>query len=216
MRSFGFLVAILLMALSLACSSSNTDSDNESADDDSDEENATFTLASDDITGDTIPAEHSLSEAEGCTGSSGSNSSPHLGWSNAPTENIGSFAITMQDLDANFGDATEDIPFVHWIVYNIPTSVSELDANISGNVPSGASEGPTHYGSGISGYGGPCPPAGETHTYQFTVWALGIEDLADDSVIGSSLLDATAGQLMAAIERHAEESASFSANYTGE
>src|SRR5688572_29057402 len=50
----------------------------------------------------------------------GDNSSPNLNWSGAP-EGTKSFVLMMDDPDA----ATPK-PFVHWIMYNIPASVTAL------------------------------------------------------------------------------------------
>src|SRR5206468_9992618 len=56
--------------------------------------------------------------------------------------------------------------FVHWLVADIPASVTSMDE--------GAAEGIGVAGRndfGRSGWGGPCPPYGE-HEYQFVVYAV--------------------------------------------
>lgn len=70
-----------------------------------------------------------------------------------------SLALIVDDPDAPGGD------FVHWLVWNIPPTATQLATPI----PSGAVEGTTGFGS--TGYGGPCPPAGR-HRYFFTLYAL--------------------------------------------
>jgi hypothetical protein len=96
----------------------------------------------------------------------GKNSSPQLSWSDFP-EKTKTFALIVEDPDAPGGT------FVHWVVYNIPSDVTNLSEGItSENLPEGAREGTNHFGD--SDYGGPCPPSG-THRYYFKLYALDIE-----------------------------------------
>ena len=99
----------------------------------------------------------------GCTGP---NISPDLQWSGAPKETK-AFAITMYDPDAPTGSG-----WWHWTVINIPNTVSQLEAGVSGKtMPVGSVEARTDFGK--PGYGGPCPPAGsKPHRYIFKVVAL--------------------------------------------
>lgn len=105
----------------------------------------------------------------GCTGD---NMSPQLAWKNAPKDTK-SFAVTVYDPDAPTGSG-----WWHWVVWDIPASVSELPAAIGkgGTLPAGAKEGRTDFGS--TGFGGACPPVGhKVHRYIFTVHALKVEKL---------------------------------------
>ena len=95
----------------------------------------------------------------------GKDTSPQLIWSGAP-EGTKSFALTCIDPDAPMGD------FIHWLVYNIPSTVSELPQG--GPLPAGAQEVANDFGK--KPYGGPCPPSG-THRYFFTIYALKVSDL---------------------------------------
>ena len=101
-------------------------------------------------------------------GCSGKNVSPALSWSGAPA-GTKSYAITLYDPDAPTGSG-----WWHWVVYNIPAGVTALASgagDAGGKLPAGAVQGHTDFGS--SGYGGPCPPAGDkAHRYIFTVYAL--------------------------------------------
>jgi hypothetical protein len=102
----------------------------------------------------------------GCTGS---NVSPELHWSGAPS-GTKSFALTIYDPDAPTGSG-----WWHWVVYNIPATTDALPAHAGDAnnklLPAGAVQGRTDFGT--SGFGGPCPPAGDKpHRYIFTVYAL--------------------------------------------
>lgn len=104
----------------------------------------------------------------GCTGQ---NISPTLQWSNAPA-GTKSFAVTAYDPDAPTGSG-----WWHWVMYNIPASTTGLAAGAGNgrNAPSGSAQGTTDFGT--MGYGGPCPPPGKPHHYQFTVFALKVDKL---------------------------------------
>lgn len=94
--------------------------------------------------------------------------SPSLAWSNAP-EGTKAFAIICHDPDAPLISPKGTYGFVHWVLYNIPASVSSL-AEASGDFTSGISD------FGKAGYGGPMPPNGHgTHQYYFWVLALNEE-----------------------------------------
>jgi Raf kinase inhibitor-like YbhB/YbcL family protein len=138
--------------------------------------------------GDYLAMDHVLS-AEFGFGCSGDNKSPQLSWSGAP-EGTRSFALTCYDPDAPTGSG-----FWHWVVANIPASVTELplDAGRAGSsgLPHGAVT--VRNDAGANSYAGPCPPQGDhPHRYLFTVFAVGVEQLpvnADTSaaVVGFQL-----------------------------
>jgi Raf kinase inhibitor-like YbhB/YbcL family protein len=109
-------------------------------------------------TGGTIPAKH--------TGE-GEDSSPALSWQGAP-DNAKSFAVICHDPDAPLIKPGE-YGFVHWVLYNIPGTVSELPEGVVGYT-----SGKNDFGK--AGYGGPMPPEGHgTHYYFFMVLALDTE-----------------------------------------
>jgi Raf kinase inhibitor-like YbhB/YbcL family protein len=121
-------------------------------------------------------------------GCSGQNVSPPLKWSGAPS-GTKSFALTVYDPDAPTGSG-----WWHWVVYDIPASVTELAAGAGssgGKLPAGAAQGRTDFGS--TGYGGPCPPQGDKpHHYVFTVYALKVDKLdlpssASAAMVGFSI-----------------------------
>lgn len=110
-------------------------------------------------------------------GCSGKNISPALHWKAAP-KNTKSFAVTVYDPDASTGSG-----WWHWIIFNIPASVANLAQNAGnpaeGLAPAGSIQSITDFGQ--PGYGGACPPQGnKPHRYQFTVYALDIENLPLD------------------------------------
>ena len=106
-------------------------------------------------------------------GCAGGNVSPHLKWEEAPA-GTKSFAVTCYDPDAPTGSG-----FWHWVVVNIPPTVTELPLGAgnpsAGTLPAGALEVRTDFGK--PGYGGPCPPEGHPDRYIFTVSAVSLDKL---------------------------------------
>jgi hypothetical protein len=136
-------------------------------------------------------------------GCSGKNISPALAWTGAP-EGTMSFAVTVYDPDAPTGSG-----WWHWVVYNIPVTVSELPAgagDVSGaQLPAGAVHGRTDFGT--AGFGGACPPRDDrAHRYVFTVHALKVEKLDVPA-------DATAALIGYMINANQIGKASFTAKY---
>jgi Raf kinase inhibitor-like YbhB/YbcL family protein len=134
--------------------------------------------------GQAIPREHTAD---------GANRSPPLAWRDLPA---GTQALTLIVEDP---DAPGPIPFVHWLVYDLPTTVDELPAGASGALPGKAVEGKDSWGR--ARYEGPAPPAGRAHRYQFRLFAL------DHDLDLPAGLDRKA--LLAAMEGHALAEASL-------
>ena len=110
-----------------------------------------------------------FANAMGCTGD---NISPQVSWKNAP-KGTQSFVVTMYDPDAPTGSG-----WWHWVVANIPADVRELPAgagSAAGVLPAGVVSFKND--GGQAGYGGICPPAGQTHRYVMTVHALKVKAL---------------------------------------
>ena len=102
-------------------------------------------------------------------GCSGSNLSPELTWSDAPS-GTKSFAVTMYD-----PDAPTESGFWHWLVTDIPASVNSL-ARGADVKKLGAKVFRNDYGN--FEFGGACPPVDHgMHRYQITVWALPMSSL---------------------------------------
>jgi Raf kinase inhibitor-like YbhB/YbcL family protein len=123
----------------------------------------TFTLKSNEVGGQAT--NRLFANTFGCHGE---NTSPELHWENAPA-GTQAFAVTIYDKDAPTGSG-----FWHWVIFNIPASVTSLKSdagNITKNLaPAEAVQ--SNNDAGQPGYMGPCPPPGPIHEYLVTVFAL--------------------------------------------
>jgi Raf kinase inhibitor-like YbhB/YbcL family protein len=97
----------------------------------------------------------------------GSNKIPRLQWEDAPT-GTKSFILIADDPDA----PGQKEPWVHWVVYNIPASATNLDyiKDRTAALANGTLQGMNSWPK--IGYDGPMPPAGNAHRYFFTLYAL--------------------------------------------
>jgi Raf kinase inhibitor-like YbhB/YbcL family protein len=96
--------------------------------------------------------------------SDGENISPELSWQDFP-DNTQSFVLTVHD-----PDAPRPGGFTHWVLYNIPSTTTHIDENISDEqVAKLGLQGKND--SGKIGYIGPAPPSG-THRYFFRLFAI--------------------------------------------
>lgn len=121
-------------------------------------------------------------------GCEGENKSPLLQWDNAP-EGTKSFAVTAYDPDAPTGSG-----WWHWVVTDIPATVSQLvrgAGSEGGELPKGSRSFVNDFGT--ADFGGACPPENHgMHRYQFTVWALptekiGLPEGASPALVGYML-----------------------------
>lgn len=155
---------------------------------------AAFSLSSTDVVdGGVVPDRHT-SKAFGVPG--GEDLSPQLSWSGFP-EGTKSFAVTCLDPDAPTGSG-----FWHWVVANIPVTVTELATGAGtpggGGLPAGVLV--LRNDAGFAGYVGSGPPEGHgPHRYIFTVHAVDVETLeldesASPAVLGFNLFFHTLGR----------------------
>jgi Raf kinase inhibitor-like YbhB/YbcL family protein len=137
------------------------------------------------VAGQTIPRQHTAD---------GENISPALQWSGAPATTR-SFALVCADPDVPIPGG-----FVHWVVYNIPSTATELPENLP--IDPAATMPPAIAGTvqGLSGfkrpiYRGPAPPPGKPHHYHFTVYALDVAGLPP-GLTRTQLIEAMQGHVV--------------------
>ena len=141
------------------------------------------------IDGKVVPEQHVYNGM----GYHGKNLSPELSWTGAPA-GTRSFALTVFDPDA---------PRVggwwHWLVFDIPSSVTHLPegAGSGHGMPQDVIQSITDFGP--PGYGGPAPPPGKTHRYIFTIYALktvklGLSSETAPTAVEAAIKQASLGQ----------------------
>ncbi|BCB74753.1 YbhB/YbcL family Raf kinase inhibitor-like protein [Phytohabitans flavus] len=132
-----------------------------------------FTVTSTDVSDG---EEMTLAQASGVFGAGGSDISPQLSWSGFP-EATKSFVVTVYDPTAPTGSG-----FWHWVVADIPASVTSLpaDAGAEGaQLPGGSWQ--VANDARLRRYIGAAPPPGSgRHHYYIAVHALDVESLGVD------------------------------------
>lgn len=138
-----------------------------------------FTVTSTDVTdGEPLSDAHAFA---------GGNTSPQLSWSGFPEQTKG-FVVTCFDPDAPIVSG-----FWHWVLVNLPASVTELPtgAGSTERLDNGGFHVRNDFGT--KNYGGAAPPSGDqVHRYYFAVHALDVEkldvdDTASPAVVGFNL-----------------------------
>ena len=120
---------------------------------------ATFSLTSTAFTaGGSIPNANAKNGEYSPDIPNATNASVPLAWSNPPS---GTNYYALKMVDTNNG-------YAHWLVVNIPSSTTSLAEGAS--PLSVGTEVANDFTTGV--YEGPWPPEGESHTYQFTIYAL--------------------------------------------
>jgi para-nitrobenzyl esterase len=123
------------------------------------------------------------------------NTFPGLSWTKGPKATK-SYVLIMQDNSLLLRGA----PILHWTLFNIPASVTKLDAGMSptGNPP-GSSYGPNYMGASKP-YTGPRTPPGPGDDYHFQIFA--IDTTVPDAAASdySALTKAMEGHVLASGE----------------
>ncbi len=118
----------------------------------------------------------------------GKNINPPLRFIDIPAETV-TLALIVEDPDVPRKIRT-DGTWDHWVVWNIPPTITEVGEN---ELPTG------NYGANSSGeekYEGPCPPDGE-HRYYFRLYALDAELTLKPGSTKAKLLNAIHGHVIA-------------------
>jgi Raf kinase inhibitor-like YbhB/YbcL family protein len=116
----------------------------------------------------------SAPQVSGVMGAGGEDRSPQLSWSGFP-EGTKSFAVTVYDPDAPTASG-----FWHWVVANVPASVTDLPSGAGDKDSPQLPEGAVQFrnDAGFAGYIGAAPPSGHgPHRYFVVVHALDTDDL---------------------------------------
>lgn len=132
----------------------------------------------------------------------GDNMSPSLAWTKGPL-GTQSYVVLTEDAGVNRHD-----PIVHWVIYNVPSTTTELPQNIptDATLENGAEQGKNVRGA--VGYIGPKPPVGQTHPYHFEVFAL-------NSHLSIDPAKADRQTVVNAMRNHVLTSGEIVVNYTG-
>lgn len=139
--------------------------------------------------GETIPTRYTCD---------GEDVSPPLSVDGVPAE-AESLALIVDDPDA------PSRTWVHWVLYGLPADTGSVPESVppEADVLDGARQGENDFGN--LGWGGPCPPPGESHRYVFHLYALdGTPDLASG---------ASKEELLSAIEPMVVEEARLTGRY---
>ncbi|HUT55471.1 MAG TPA: YbhB/YbcL family Raf kinase inhibitor-like protein [bacterium] len=116
----------------------------------------------------------------------GENVSPPLAWPGAPA-GTKELALICDD-----PDAPRPQPFVHWVLYGIPPTVTSLQEAATGAATDGLN------GRGQPGYTGPMPPPGSgPHHYHFKIYALDAALGLKPGLTKTELLKSMEGHILA-------------------
>ena len=123
----------------------------------------------------------------------GEDVSPPISWSELP-EGTREVVLICDDPDAPGAE-----PWVHWVIYKIPATLSALPEGIPPKPrltnPSGALQGRNSWPKGV-GYRGPLPPPGAPHRYRFTLYAINAKMVAEPAMTKQTVLEEIRGHVL--------------------
>ncbi|MEX2213479.1 MAG: YbhB/YbcL family Raf kinase inhibitor-like protein [Phycisphaeraceae bacterium] len=138
--------------------------------------------------GHAIPRDHTAD---------GEDASPSLIWSRVP-EGTQSLALICDDPDAMTLQ-----PWVHWVLYNLPGTLTLLPPRLPRAATlerpasvAGALQGKNSWTSMNLGYRGPNPPAGKAHRYRFHLFALDTKLDVPPGIDKNALIIAMRGRIL--------------------
>jgi len=200
-----FSLAIIAVLIAIGCSSSGDDSSGKAASQAGDK---SFQISSPSFT--EIRPKKRIPHLNTCYGE---NLSPPLNWKRAPSETK-SFALVAEDIDHHTGT-----PWVHWVIYGIPESATELTEGIPTStalLSDGTTQGKNDFKN--IGYEGPCPIPVEIkygafteqrlreektgagpHRYDFKLYALDTVLNLESGKTKSELMEAIEGHVLAEV-----------------
>ncbi len=125
----------------------------------------------------------------------GADVSPPLSWSGLP-DGTSELALICDDPDAPTAE-----PWVHWVIYKIPVTITELPEGIERRArlkqPAGVLQGRNSWPSQNFGYRGPLPPPRHgTHRYFFKLYALEAKLVISPGVDKRVLLEDIKGHVL--------------------
>ena len=124
----------------------------------------------------------------------GTNVSPPLAWSGVP-EATKELVLICDD-----PDAPQEDPWVHWVLYKIPPTVTGLPEGMGGDALRGDELSGIIVGRNSfdrMGYGGPMPPVGHgMHRYFFRLYALDTELKAEPGLRKSQVFERIQGHVI--------------------
>lgn len=133
-----------------------------------------FTVTSEDVTDG---QRMSIAQAFDGMGAGGDNRSPQLSWRDFP-EGTKSFVVTCFDPDAPIPGG-----FWHWVLVDVPTTVTDLPTDAGNRNGAGVPAGSFHVHNDLGelAFGGAAPPPNDRpHRYYFVVHAVDVEKLGVD------------------------------------
>jgi Raf kinase inhibitor-like YbhB/YbcL family protein len=123
----------------------------------------------------------------------GKSMAPAIKWTNPP-DGTKSYALIAMDWDAP-SPSLRLFPVVHWVLYNIPTEMTEIPEGSTNAYLTRSKIVPGLNIAGEPGYMAPCPPLG-THQYVFHVYALDADQIQPASNDRAGVMKAMEGHVL--------------------